>query len=75
MTKPLHETQPKSVRVGLKADYINPQLQELQQIHSGGPIRNAELSSLPLPIRYFGYFFFTSATLMLLVDLLIQFLK
>ncbi|WP_282939776.1 hypothetical protein [Paenibacillus sp. RC67] len=75
MTTPLHETQPEPVRVETKVEYINPELQELQQIHSGGPLKKADLSSMPLPIRYFGYFIFTSAALMLIIGLLIQFFK
>ncbi|GAA4881294.1 hypothetical protein GCM10023310_71840 [Paenibacillus vulneris] len=73
MTKPLHETQPDSARVE-KADYINP-LQDAQPIQNGGSSKKADIGSMPSPIRYFGYFFFTSAAVVLLVGLLIQFLK
>lgn len=76
MTKPLHEVQPEPVRVETETEYYsNPELRELQQIHSGGPCKKADLSSMPSPIRYFGYFIFTSATLMLIIGLLIQFFK
>lgn len=73
--KKIHETKPETVRVESEAEYVNPSLLEMQQIEGGGSPKKADLGSMPSPIRYFGYFFFASATLMLIVGLWIQFMK
>jgi hypothetical protein len=71
----LHETQPEAMHGIEEHGYVNPNLAELQRIESGGTKVKAELGSMPQPIRYFGYFFFTSAVLMLVIGLVVQFLK
>ncbi|MCS7464764.1 hypothetical protein N0M98_32275 [Paenibacillus doosanensis] len=51
-----------------EADYTNP-------LPSGGHHKKTDFGSVPSPIRYFGYFFFTSATVMLVIGVVIQWFK
>ncbi|MDF2962511.1 MAG: hypothetical protein K0S39_4246 [Paenibacillus sp.] len=75
MRAPLHETQPEPVRAEEQEGYTDPDLSGLQQIERVGPMKKADSGSMPAPIRYFGYFFFISATLMLIIGIVMQFVK
>ncbi|MFE5323423.1 hypothetical protein ACFQ88_32550 [Paenibacillus sp. NPDC056579] len=73
--KKTHETKPEPARTDSEAEYVNPLMLDMQKIEGGGTPKKADLDSMPSPIRYFGYFFFASATIMLIVGLWMQFMK
>jgi hypothetical protein len=71
----LHEIEPETARTEDEPEHLNPNPDELQSIEHGTPHNKGDIGSMPEPIRYFGYFFFTSAALMLIIGLVLQFFK
>lgn len=53
----IHETEPEPVRINRDHPVIHEDLLPIQSIEGGGPPKKVVFSTLPKPIRYFGYFF------------------
>ncbi|PZE20699.1 hypothetical protein [Paenibacillus xerothermodurans] len=63
---------PPPVAVEEDAEYIQAEFASTQQTEHLPPEAKTELGFTPQPIRYFGYFFFASAALMLIIGLVLQ---
>lgn len=70
-----HETHAQPARAETEEAGADQLLPEAPAIDGVGPPKKADFGSMPSPIRYFGYFFFVSATLVLIVGLWMQFQK
>lgn len=62
--KPRHETQPEPILSSQEDSVIHEDLLPIQRIEGGGPPKRVDFSTLPKPIRYFGYFFVAAAVIM-----------
>jgi hypothetical protein len=72
----IHETQPEREQVQPKAEhYVDEQLYPLQNIEGGGSIKKIDLSTMPRPIRFIGYFIISVAVLIGASVLLVSFLQ
>ncbi|WP_426455216.1 hypothetical protein ACP26L_34665 [Paenibacillus sp. S-38] len=67
-----HETEP---TIGVKALSegipLMEELAEIQRIEGGGPPKPADLSAMPRPVRWFGYFSMTAAAAMTVAGLVL----
>lgn len=61
--KPRHETQPEPLS-SQEDSVIHEDLLPIQRIEGGGPPKRVDFSTLPKPIRYFGYFLVAAAVIM-----------
>lgn len=72
----VHETQPPREQVHHPADhYVDEQLYPLQNAEGGGPIRKADLSAMPRPIRFIGYFIVTAAVIVAVSVILVDIIR
>ncbi|WP_214626649.1 hypothetical protein [Paenibacillus agaridevorans] len=62
-----HETQPETERA-VDETYKDMNMDGIQRVEGGGPIRKVNMREMPKPIRYFGY---TVATIFLLGTLIL----
>lgn len=71
----IHETQPEKRTTFRNDNDFDNNLHIIQNIEGGGPIKRVSLNTLPLPLRIFGYFFFTIIVLMGAAAILIRFIR
>lgn len=73
----VHETQSNESkgRDSTDSSYIDDQMLPMQRIEGGGPIKKIDLSTMPKPLRIFGYFFFACMIIMLLATLFVSLFK
>jgi hypothetical protein len=74
-TNNIHETQPEKEHLSSNDDYIDDNLRSIQNIEGGGLIKRIHMNSMPRPIRFFGYFVFSSLVLMGVFAVLIKFIR
>ncbi|MNR59655.1 hypothetical protein D3C85_1809660 [compost metagenome] len=64
-----------SIIIEQKSTYIDEQLNPMQKIEAGGSPKKVDLQSLPVPIRYIGYFIVFGIPFLFLTLIIISFLK
>ncbi|MDQ6420216.1 hypothetical protein RB620_12290 [Paenibacillus sp. LHD-117] len=50
----IHETQPERLSAP-EEPYRDPNMETIQRVEGGGPIRKVNMEQMPKPLRYFGY--------------------
>lgn len=57
------------------SSFVDDQVLPLQRIEGGGAPKRIDLSTMPKPLRIFGYFFFAFMIVMLLAILFVSIFK
>lgn len=75
-TNKVHETQSNESEIlNSTTSFIDDQLLPMQRIEGGGPPKRIDLSTMPKPLRIFGYFFFAFILIMFLAILFVSIFK